>query len=262
MDRRKIFPIAVLIILSLLLFVACSNDETPSTSVAPQGEASQTEQSENHTEEESKEEPKDDEETEQSPTHIDEKAESENATSNEAENTENTEDTEKTEEMSETSQNTVEESNEDKVVLEISGTGIDNPLKLSLDKIKEMKDYYFEDDYFSLNSFGTKEYFSFKGIKLKGILEKAKLKEDAAAIKFVASDGYSIELTIEQALKEDYIDEQDSSKKYPVIIAWNENGEDYNAEKGLPFRLVIGQKEPGDVNKPQWVQNIAKIIVD
>lgn len=155
-----------------------------------------------------------------------------------------------------------EEDTEDKVVLELSGTGLDNPIKLSLDEIRRMTDYYYEDDFFSLNSFGTTEYFSFKGIEMKGLLEKAKIKESATTVKFVASDGYEIELTLEEALKEDYIDEQDYSKKYPVIIAWHENGKDYDESRGLPFRLVIGQREPGDVNKPQWVQNIAKIIVD
>ncbi|MDD4504617.1 MAG: molybdopterin-dependent oxidoreductase, partial [Clostridiaceae bacterium] len=103
---------------------------------------------------------------------------------------------------------------------------------------------------------------SFKGVKLSAILEKAGLNKNAATLKFIASDGYEYEIAIEQALKEDYIDEQNPDKKYPVIIAWHENGQDYDAAKGAPYRLVIGQKEPGDVNKPQWVQNVVKIIVD
>lgn len=119
-----------------------------------------------------------------------------------------------------------------------------------------------EDDFFSLNSYGTKEYFHFRGVKMKAILDKVGLNRNTATVSFIASDGYKQELTLEQALREDYIDEQNPDKKYPVIIAWHENGEDYNAEKGAPFRLVIGQKESGDVNKPLWVQNLAKIIVD
>jgi len=81
-------------------------------------------------------------------------------------------------------------------------------------------------------------------------------------VKFVASDGYTVEIAVEEALREDYIDEENPEKKYPVIIAWHENGKDYDLDKGYPFRLVIGQKEPGDVNKPQWVQNIAKIVIE
>lgn len=146
--------------------------------------------------------------------------------------------------------------------LTIEGSGVKEPIALTLDELKAITDAYYEDDYFSLNSYGTKEYFSFKGIKLSAVLENAGIKESAAALKFIASDGYEFEMTVEQALKEDYMDEQNPDKRYPVIIAWHENGKDYDASKGAPFRLVIGQKEPGDVNKPQWVQNIAKITVN
>lgn len=150
----------------------------------------------------------------------------------------------------------------DATSLVIEGSGIKEPITLTLDELKAMTDAYYEDDYFSLNSYGTKEYFSFKGIKLSAVLENAGIKESAAALRFIASDGYEFEMTVEQALKEDYMDEQNPDKRYPVIIAWHENGKDYDASKGAPFRLVIGQKEPGDVNKPQWVQNIAKITVN
>lgn len=147
-------------------------------------------------------------------------------------------------------------------MLNIGGSGVEKEIALSLDDLKAMQDAYFEDDVFSLNSYGTKEYFHFKGVKLRAVLEGAGLKKNASTVTFTASDGYKQEMTIEQALKEDYIDEQNPDKKYPVIIAWHENGEDYDAEEGAPFRLVIGQKEPEDVNKPQWVQNVTNITVD
>ncbi len=151
---------------------------------------------------------------------------------------------------------------EDTASIQLEGLGINNSLSLSLDDLKGMKDQTVEDDFFSLNSYGTKEYFHFRGVKLSAVLQKAGLKKEAATVTVVASDGYKLELSVEQALKEDYIDEQDPAKKYPVIIAWQENGSDYDAAAGYPFRLVIGQKEAGDVNKPQWVMNIAKISVD
>lgn len=174
-----------------------------------------------------------------------------------------TADTEKApQETQKTSEESQQPKSDDKASLNIEGAGIENPITLSLDDLKSMKEAYYEDDFFSLNSYGTKEYFHFKGVKIRAILDKAGLKENASMITFVASDGYKHEMTVEEALKEDYIDEQDPSKKYPVIIAWHENGNDYDVDKGAPFRLVIGQKEPDDVNKPQWVQNIAKIIIE
>lgn len=151
---------------------------------------------------------------------------------------------------------------EDKTALRIEGAGVEKPVALSLEELKSMKDSTVEAEYFSLNSYGTKAYFHFKGVKLSALLEKAGLKEDAERITVMASDGYKLELSKEQALKEDYIDEQDPAKKYPVIIAWNENGQDYDPSEGYPYRLVIGQKEAGDVNKPNWVMNVSVITVD
>ena len=50
--------------------------------------------------------------------------------------------------------------------------------------------------------------------------------------------------------------------KYEMILAWEEDGVEYNPEIGNPFRLVVGQKEPGDVNKPYWVLNVKIIRID
>ncbi|NLN47839.1 MAG: molybdopterin-dependent oxidoreductase [Clostridiales bacterium] len=151
---------------------------------------------------------------------------------------------------------------DDSSSMKIEGSGVEKEITLSLDELKAMKDAYFEDDFYSLNSYGTREHFHFKGVKVKAILDQAGLKSTAAKIKFVASDGYAQELSVELALKEDYIDQDNLGKKFPVIIAWHENGKDFDPKKGAPFRLVVGQKEVDDMNKPQWVSNIAKIIVE
>ena len=148
------------------------------------------------------------------------------------------------------------------VQLKVQGAGIEKEVSFTLDELKAMKDSYFEDDFYSLNSYGTRQHFHFAGIKVKAILDKAGVKSSAKNVKFVAEDGYTQELTLEGALKEDYIDEENPEKKFPVIIAWHENGKDYDIKKGPPFRLVVGQKEPDDMNKPQWVMNIDKIIID
>lgn len=150
----------------------------------------------------------------------------------------------------------------DEFILKIEGAGVENAISFTLDELKTMKDSHFEDDFYSLNSYGTREHFHFRGIKMKALLDKAIIKSDAKSVKFVATDGYAQELTVELALKEDFIDQDNPDKKFPVIIAWHENGKDYDVKKGAPFRLVVGQKEVDDMNKPQWVSNISKIIVD
>ena len=63
-------------------------------------------------------------------------------------------------------------------------------------------------------------------------------------------------------IKAEYIDETDESKKLRMIIAWQQDGQEYNAETGAPFRLVMGQQFEGDYNRQKWVNNIARIIVE
>jgi DMSO/TMAO reductase YedYZ molybdopterin-dependent catalytic subunit len=251
-SKRKLLLISLLIVLSLALITACSTDNPAPASVEGPKEVTQAKEPNKQTIDQPKEEPK---------SQHEEKAPSETPAEAPAE-TKTTESQKPANELPESTKEPSKPKQADTVSLIIEGSGIDEPTVLTLDELKAMTDAYYEDDYFSLNSYGTKEYFSFKGIRLGAVLEKAGIKESAEGLTFIASDGYKFELSLEQALKDDYIDEQNPDKKYPVIIAWHENGQDYNASKGAPFRLVIGQKEPGDVNKPQWVQNIAKIIVN
>lgn len=149
----------------------------------------------------------------------------------------------------------------DLAVLKIEG--LENELSFTLDELKAMEDFIFEADFYSLNSFGTTGYTHFKGVNLWNLLEyKALISDKAAKISVIAQDGYKMEFTVDQVKKQDYMDETNPDNKYPMIIAWEENGEEYDAEEGAPFKLVVGQKEAGDVNKPQWVSNIDKIVIE
>ena len=146
-------------------------------------------------------------------------------------------------------------------ILKIEGL-VENQLKLPLHELKTLNDIIFEADFYSLNSFGTTGYTHFKGVKLWDLLEQnALIKAEASKISIVAQDGYSMEFTLDQ-VKMDYMDETNPDNKYPMIIAWEENGEEYSTDEGAPYKLVVGQKEPGDVNKPQWVSNIDVIIIE
>lgn len=245
--KRKLLVLLLVVILSLNLLVACQ----PKASTEPNMDAVETENADAKPKEETKIDEAPPEVAEPTKEHKEAEGKTTAATPIVAPAEPNKKEEEATAPKP-----------EDKPSLQVEGSGVVKTITLSLDDLMSMKDSYFEDDFFSLNSYGTKEHFHFKGIKVKAILDKAELKSSAKSIKFVATDGYTQELTVEQALREDYIDEQNPEKKFPVIIAWHENGKDFDVKKGAPFRLVVGQKEPEDMNKPQWVMNIAKIIVD
>jgi DMSO/TMAO reductase YedYZ molybdopterin-dependent catalytic subunit len=144
--------------------------------------------------------------------------------------------------------------------LTIEGEGV-NKVQISLNEMENMQEALVEDSYFSLNNWGTKQYFDFKGVSLWSLLKSAGVKDSAQQVVITAKDGYSITYAIAEVRRDDYIDEQNPAKKYKMIIAWQENGKAYDP-KNYPFRLVVGQKAPGDLNKPNWVQNVQSIKVD
>ncbi len=145
----------------------------------------------------------------------------------------------------------------------VEGDAVEGKAFFTLEELKSMEEGLREADYFSLNSYGTRKYFHFKGISLNYLLkEKVNLKDRASKATFIAEDGYTVEYALEDVLREDYIDEQNPEAKYEMILAWEEDGIEYNLEIGNPFRLVVGQKEPGDVNKPYWVLNVKTIRIN
>ncbi|MCF6465517.1 molybdopterin-dependent oxidoreductase [Clostridium sp. Cult2] len=173
---------------------------------------------------------------------------------------------EKSEDVSEESKDGEEAedkpADEDENVLKIEGN-VGSEKSLNLRDLKAMENIIFEGEYYSINNFGTTAHTNFKGVNLWKLLEQeAQISSAATKVTILAIDGYKMEFTIEQVKKQDYIDETNPQAKFPMIIAWEENGEEYDSEDGPPFKLVVGQKEAGDVNKPQWVSNIDKIIVE
>jgi len=145
----------------------------------------------------------------------------------------------------------------------IEGDAVEGKVSVTLEELKSMSDGLVEADYFCINSYGTKKYYHFKGVWVWHVLkEKATLKDSVTRVSFIAEDGYKVEYTLEEVKREDYIDEQNPETKYKMILAWEENGREYDLDNGNPFQLVVGQREPGDVNKPYWVRNIKTIRID
>lgn len=75
-----------------------------------------------------------------------------------------------------------------------------------------------------VNSFGTTGHTSFKGVKLWSLLEQKQKISPNASSTLIATDGYSMEFTVDQ-VKLDYIDRNQSREKISHdSIAWGRKG--------------------------------------
>ena len=54
----------------------------------------------------------------------------------------------------------------------IEGSGVESAVQLTLGDLQKMTDALVEDDYFSINTYGTEEYFHFKGVWVWAVLEQ------------------------------------------------------------------------------------------
>ncbi|HKM39561.1 MAG TPA: molybdopterin-dependent oxidoreductase [bacterium] len=145
----------------------------------------------------------------------------------------------------------------------IEGGAITKPVSFTLAQLMEMEEGLIKANYFALNSYGTREHFQFEGIWVWHLLqEKVNLKDGAAQVSFIGQDGYQVDFTLAEIKREDYLDEENPTVALKMILAWAQDEEEFDPARGNPFQLVIGQREPGHVNKPYWVRNVKTIRID
>ena len=110
---------------------------------------------------------------------------------------------------------------------------VDRPLNLSVSDLLSMPSNAVNSSLYCVGG-GTGypvENGTWEGVKLKLILEKAGVQPNAIKVAFYAPDGFSTDLTIQDAQRED------------VIVAYKKDGEFLKDESGKPdFRLVVPGK--------------------
>ena len=71
----------------------------------------------------------------------------------------------------------------------IEGDAVKAAASFTLEELKSMEEGLVEADYVSINSYGTKEYFHYKGVWVWHIIkEKVSLRDNAAKVSFIAED--------------------------------------------------------------------------
>lgn len=122
---------------------------------------------------------------------------------------------------------------------------VDNPLTINYDEIRAMP---------SVEQYATLECVSnkiggdlistglWKGVKLKDILDRAKVKTGAKYIAFRCSDGYDVGIPLEAGLMDG------------TILAYDMNSAPLNAKHGFPVRAIV----PGlyGMMNPKWITEI------
>lgn len=88
----------------------------------------------------------------------------------------------------------------DPVSLEITGDGVLTPLTFTSAELQTMEQY--QHVYSAINTWPTKKWYVGKGVKLRVLLERAGMVEEAKLVKFTSSDGYTVTLTVEELLKD------------------------------------------------------------
>ena len=128
--------------------------------------------------------------------------------------------------------------------LQIKGM-VDNPLKLTYDEIRSMP---------AIEEFVTLECISnkiggdligtalWKGVRLKDILEKAKIVPSVKYIVFRCSDGYDVGIPLDKGLMDE------------TIIAYEMNLAPLTSKHGFPVRAIV----PGlyGMMNPKWITEI------
>ncbi|MGI0023075.1 MAG: molybdopterin-dependent oxidoreductase [Nitrososphaeraceae archaeon] len=122
---------------------------------------------------------------------------------------------------------------------------VDNPLTITYDEIKAMS---------SVKQYSTLECVSnkiggdlistalWKGIKIKDLLDRAKVKPGAKYIAFRCSDGYDVGIPLEKGLMDG------------TILAYDMNLAPLTAKHGFPVRAIV----PGlyGMMNPKWITEI------
>ena len=110
------------------------------------------------------------------------------------------------------------------------------------------------------NSSGSTDRDTFTGICIEDLLGLLDVSEKASSIIVTASDGFSRSFRLDDSEGGAFWTDIDGNK---MMLAWNGTASRTNrdiVDFDLP-RAVIGQKDPDDVNRSGWVNDIVEIRV-
>lgn len=142
----------------------------------------------------------------------------------------------------------------------IKGSGVSEEIKVTLSQLQDMKSQVEEYIYFSRGKEPKTAYNTYKGVRLFDLISLAGLEEEAQKVFVVGTDGYTAAFSLSD-VRAMLMDETDTSKSLPMLIAFAEDGKTLDYASGYSFRLIMGQKCEGDYNRQYWVRDVCSIVV-
>jgi len=151
------------------------------------------------------------------------------------------------------------------IILTISGDAVDHETTWTLSRLQALRDGYHEITYSTTNNWPSFGLMEAHGVSIPYLLRQAGIKDNAASIKFLSTDGFHTTLTRDQVLGTllTYADHSASgssgaSAVEPVVAwAWGDKGK-LRPENIRPF---FGQSGPWEVNTAAFVKDLCAIEV-
>ncbi len=162
------------------------------------------------------------------------------------------------------------------IVLTITGSGVAEEVKLTLEELQKMKQY--QQVYSAINTWPTKKWYVGEGVKLRELLDLAGMRGNHGLIKFTANDGFTVTLTVKELLSdtryyfpnfmndvEGHIPGSSAGAQAvePIVAllsAEGTNSPGYMNDLNTPL-LMLGQRAVTEQNGQLFVKNLNKIEV-
>ncbi len=150
---------------------------------------------------------------------------------------------------------TVGDANESTAEFSVTGDGVENNGYFTIRGLKNASgvEKVSQATYKHTNSSGTNGETKFDGITVESILGLVGVKEGAAKVTFIAKDGFSKTIDIEDV----YTAGIDGNK---TIVALTEYAADGTSAKVT--KSVVAKKSEEHINKSLWVDGLVKIVVE
>lgn len=139
-------------------------------------------------------------------------------------------------------------------VLEITGDGVTNPITFTLEELEKMEQH--QCVYSCINTWPTKKWYVGKGVKLRDLLEKAGMTDEATLLRFNSNDGYTVTLTVKELL-------EDKRYRFPNFKTGGD-GDGHipgNPSGKVEVEPIIGLISAEGTDDPKYMNDVSSLLL-